>query len=492
MELMARIEVIDQTLRDGQQSYWGMRMQAGQVLPVADAIDSAGYRVVDLTGSSIFEVMVRFREENPWKGLDALRAALPNSTLRAGTRTNGIVGMNVTPDSIVELWIRTLAKHGVESLWIFDCLHDAENMIRVAKVARDAGLAPSPQLNFSESPVHKDTYYADVIERMIVGGAAETIILGDEAGVLGPERARRWIAMAQERAAAGDTPLEMHFHNRTAMANLNHIIGVEEGVRIVHSAISTLANGVSMPSTEVTVENLRRLGHEVAVDDSRFAEVAEHFGGLADDEGFARGAPVEYQVAAIQQQFPGGMMGTLREQLKQVGMSERLPEVLEEAIVVRSELGWPIMATPFSQLVGIQALLNVVQGERYATIPDENLMYLAGWYGTPPGEVDQEVLDRAAATARGKEMLAAGHAPQPSLADIRKEYGENLSDEELLLRYLIPGPDVDRVYEADNPIAPIRPRGGPEGLPWLKDLLRNSEARAVSASRGGVSVSLRK
>jgi oxaloacetate decarboxylase (Na+ extruding) subunit alpha len=487
---MARIEIVDQSLRDGQQSYWGMRMQAGQILPVADAIDSAGYRIVDLTGSSIFEVMVRFREENPWKGLDAIRAALPNSTLRAGTRTNGIVGMNVTPDSIVELWIRTLAKHGIESLWIFDCLHDVENMIRVAKIARDAGLKPSPQINFSESPVHTDEYYGDVVERMVAGAAAETILLGDEAGVLGPERARHWIRLMREHAH--DIPLELHFHNRTAMANLNHIIGVEEGVSIVHSAVSTLANGVSMPSTEVTVDNMRRLGHEVAIDDSRLGEVAEHFGALADEEGFARGAPVEYQVANIQQQFPGGMMGTLREQLKQVGMSERLPEVLEEAIRVRSEMGWPIMATPFSQLVGIQALLNVVQGERYATIPDENLMYVAGWYGTPPGEVDAELKERAAATARGKEMMAAGHAPQPSLKEIRAEYGENLSDEELLLRYLIPGNDVEAMYAADNPIEPIRPIGGPEGLPWLRDLLANSEARGLSASRGGISVTLRR
>jgi oxaloacetate decarboxylase alpha subunit len=489
---MARIEIVDQSLRDGQQSYWGMRMRAGQILPVAEAIDSAGYRVVDLTGSSIFEVLVRFRQENPWKGLDAIRAALPSSTLRAGTRTNGIVGMNVTPDSIVELWIRTLAKHGIESLWIFDCLHDAENMVRVARLARDAGLKPSPQLNFSESPVHTDDYYADVISRMIAGGAAETILLGDEAGVLGPERARRWIRLCQERAAAAAVPLELHFHNRTAMANLNHIIGVEEGVRIVHSAVSTLANGVSMPSTEVTIDNMRRLGHEVAVDDSRIAEVAEHFGALADEEGFTRGAPVEYQVANIQQQFPGGMMGTLREQLKQVGMTERLPEVLEEAIRVRAEMGWPIMATPFSQLVGIQALLNVVQGERYATIPDENLMYVAGWYGTPPGEVDPELTERAAATERGRQMLAAGHAPQPTLKEIRREYGESLSDEELLLRYLIPGNDVDAMYAADNPIEPVLPLGGPEGLPWLKDLLAASQARGLSATRGNVSVTLRR
>jgi oxaloacetate decarboxylase alpha subunit len=489
---MARIEIVDQTLRDGQQSYWGMRMRAGQILPVADAIDSAGYRIVDLTGSSIFEVMVRFRHENPWKGLDAIRAAFPNSTLRAGARTNGIVGMNVTPDSIVELWIRTLAKHGIESFWIFDCLHDAEQMVHVAKIARDAGMAPSPQLNFSESPVHTDEYYVDVISRMIAGGAAATIILGDEAGVLGPERARRWIGLMQERAAADEMPLELHFHNRTAMANLNHIIGVEEGVRILHSAVSTLANGVSMPSTEATIDNMRRLGHEVAVDERRIAEVAEHFGRLADEEGFPRGAPVEYQVAAIQQQFPGGMMGTLREQLKQVGMPERLPEVLEEAIRVRAEMGWPIMATPFSQLVGIQALLNVVQGERYATIPDENMMYVAGWYGTPPGEVDPELLERTASSERGKKMIEVGHAPQPSLQEIRAEYGENLSDEELLLRYLIPGEDVENMYRAERPIEPILPLSGPEGLPWLRDLLNASEARGVSARRGGVSVTLRR
>jgi len=484
---MARIEIIDQTLRDGQQSYWGMRMRAGHMLPVADAIDAAGYRVVDLTGSSIFEVMVRFRQEDPWRGLDTIRGALPRSTLRAGTRTNGIVGMNVTPSSIVELWIRTLAEHGIESLWIFDCLHDIDQMLDVARIARDAGIKPSPQINFSESPVHTDAYYADLVERMVAGGIAETILLGDEAGVLGPERARRWIRLMKQHA--GDVPLELHFHNRTAMANLNHIIGVEEGVSILHSAVSTLANGVSMPSTEVTVDNMRRLGHDVALDVSRLGEVAEHFGGLADDQGFQRGAPVEYSVAAIQQQFPGGMMGTLREQLKQVGMTDRLPAVLEEAIRVRSEMGWPIMATPFSQLVGIQALLNVVQGERYRTIPDENLMYLAGWYGTPPGKVDPELLDRASATERGRSIMASPHAPQPSLEEIRAEYGETLSDEELLLRYLIPGPDVDAMYAARNPIEPIHPSGA---AGWLKDLMSTSAGRAVSATRGQVSVSLRR
>ncbi len=317
---------------------------------------------------------------------------------------------------------------------------------------------------------------------------ATTIILGDEAGVLGPERARRWIRQAREHAGA--VPLELHLHNRTAMANLNHIIGVEEGVTILHTAISTLANGVSMPSTEVTVDNMRRLGHDVAIDDSRLAEVAEHFAALSQDQGYSTGAPVEYEVAAIQQQFPGGMMGTLHNQLDQVGMRDRLPEVLEEAIRVRSDMGWPIMATPFSQLVGIQALLNVVQGERYSTIPDENLMYLAGWYGKPPGKVDQDLLDKASTTSRGRAIMDEPHAPQPSLKEIRAQYDASMSDEELLLRYLIPGPDVDAMYAANRPVTPIYPLFGARGLGWLKDVMATTAARSVSATLGDISVTL--
>ncbi len=197
-------------------------------------------------------------------------------------------------------------------------------------------------------------------------------------------------------------------------------------------------------------------------------------------------------MATIQQQFPGGMMGTLGAQLERVGMEERLPAVLEEAIQVRAELGWPIMATPFSQLVGIQALLNIVQGERYATIPDENLMYLAGWYGHPPGELDPEVLDRASLTERGRTIMAAGGAPQPSLAEIRAQYGEKLSDEELLLRYLIPGPDVDAMQAAGQPIEPIYPVSGPRALDWLPDLMSGATGRSVSVTVGDVSVSLRR
>jgi oxaloacetate decarboxylase alpha subunit len=484
---MARVELIDQSLRDGQQSLWGFRMRAGHVLPIADAIDSAGYRVVDLTGSSPFEVQVRYNREDPWRGLDAVRAAFRTSVLRAGTRSNGVVGMGITPDSIVKLWVETLGRHGIGSLWIFDCLHNVDQMLAVAKIAHDAGVAPSPQVNFSISPVHTDEYYADIMGRFAASDLPATIVLGDEAGVLGPERARRWIRLMRERA--GGKALELHFHNRTGMAPLNHIIGIEEGVTIVHTAVRPMANGPSMPSTEVTVDNLRRLGHEVAIDDSRLEEVAAHLGALADELGYERGAPVEYAVANIEQQFPGGMMGTLQAQLRTYGMEDRLPAVLQEAVQVRAEMGYPIMATPFSQLVGIQALLNIVQGERYLTIPDENLMFLAGHYGQAPGPLDPEVMDRAFSTERGKKMLEWS-PPQPSLEEIRAQYGRRLSDEELLLRYLIPEPDVDAMYAANAPIEPVYPAGS--DLDWIKDVIAERRSTTLTATRGEVTVALRR
>jgi oxaloacetate decarboxylase alpha subunit len=484
---VARVDIVEQSLRDGQQSLWGMRMRAGHILPVAAEIDAVGYHIVDCTGSSIFEVLVRYCRENPWEGLDLVRASMPRSALRAGTRSNGVVGMGITPRAIVELWVQTLARHGIDSLWIFDCLFDLEQLQWVVGVARDAGLRVSPQVMFAHSPVHSDEYYETNVKAMAAWEGLDSIILGDEAGVLTTERARTWIP--RMKAAAGSVPLEMHFHNTTGLGGLNHLIGVEAGVTIAHSAISTLANGPSMPSTEATVDNLRRSGHTVEIDDSRLPPLAEHFARCAAAEGYPTGTPAEYRVAVYQQQLPGGMMGTLLNQLRTYGMEERLPEVLAEVEVVRAEMGYPVMATPFSQLVGIQALLNVVNGERYAVIPDENLIYLAGHYGPHPGPVAAEVLDRAFSTARGRE-LQAWSPPQPSIGEIRRQYGPHLSDEELLLRYLIPAEDVDAMYAAGPVRRDLLTGTASPHVRWVQDLMASTTAQAITARHADLTVSL--
>ncbi|HEX4110203.1 MAG TPA: hypothetical protein VHX88_18885 [Solirubrobacteraceae bacterium] len=341
---MATIEYVDQTIRDGQQSLWGMHMRPGHVLPVAGAIDRAGYRCVDFVGGTIFEVLIRHHLEDPWRGLDAVVAALPHCTIRAGRRTNGVGGMGLMPDVILELWIRTLANHGVRSMWLMDCLHDIDAMTRTATIIDSCGVECAPQINFSLSPFHTDEYYVGVIDALVGAPGVTSVILGDETGALGVERGLTWIPLMISRA--GDFPVELHFHNTTGQGTINYEIGVRAGASILHTCVASLANGPSLPSTEVSVDNMRRLGHDIAIDESELDAVCDHFAAIADMEGYAVGVPAEYRLSVVQSQIPGGMMGTLRDQLAQARMSDRLDEALEEAIRVRAEFGYPITCAP--------------------------------------------------------------------------------------------------------------------------------------------------
>ena len=289
--------------------------------------------------------------------------------------------MGLTPRSILELWVRTLVKHGIGSMWIFDCLFNLDEMKWMSGIVQDAGAEAAPQVMFAESPVHTDDFFARIVSEMSTWGT-ETIILGDEAGVLSPERAATWIPRMVE--AANGVPLEAHFHNTTGISTLNYLTAAKEGVHILHTAMGPMANGPSMPSVDITADNMRRLGFETNLDESLIPRISEHLTRAAEAEGFTIGAPREYNLAHSAHQLPGGMTGTLLNQLDQYGMGDRYGELLEEISIVREEMGYPIMATPYSQLVGIQALLNLVNEERYTVFPDENLMYLAGHMGPIP------------------------------------------------------------------------------------------------------------
>ena len=484
---MTKIEFIDQSLRDGQQSLWGMRMRAGHSLPVAADIDRVGYRIVDFTGSSIFEVLVRYQRENPWEGLDLVRAAMPNSRMRAGSRANAIVGMGLTPRSILELWVHTLIKHGIGSMWIFDCLFNLDEMKWMCGIVQDAGAEAAPQVMFAESPVHTDEFFARIVREMSTWGV-ETIILGDEAGILSPDRAATWIPGMVE--AAQGTTLEAHFHNTTGVSTLNYITAAKHGIHILHTAVGPMANGPSMPSVEITADNMKRLGYEVDLDLSLLPGIAEHLTRVAENEGFLVGVPREYNLAHSAHQLPGGMTGTLIAQLKQYGMESRYDELMHEISIVREEMGYPVMATPYSQLVGIQALLNLVNGERYTIFPDENLMYLAGHMGPIPGTVAPEVMDRAFSSKRGKEFLD-WERPDPSLKEIRHQFGDLISDEELLLRYLIPGPDVDATLAAGPVKTSFNYSDSPEVM-LVRDLMNRTTAKYLTYQHGDLTVNMQR
>jgi oxaloacetate decarboxylase (Na+ extruding) subunit alpha len=445
---MAHVKFIEQTLRDGQQSLWGLRMRAHQAGPALADIDATGFHVVDLTGAGIFQVLVRQYRDNPWDHLDFLINGLPKSRKRSSIRTITAIGFGFTPDSILDLFVQTLAKHGTDTFWMFDCLFDIPVMKRMASVVVDAGAKVSPTIMYGLTDVHTDEFFAGVAKELASWEGVETIEIEDAPGVLTPERAATLLPAL--RAAAPDVPFELHCHNTTGLAPLVYIEGLKHGIEIIHTVAESMANGPSLPSTVKMLEDLRVLGHTHSLDESRLEPVSEHFRRAAKDAGgeaagFYLGVPYEFSLLPYRHQLPGGMTGTLRNQLAQHGMADRLEDVLEETILVREDLGQPIMATPFSQFVGIQAVLNIVTGERYKLVPDEVIQYTLGHYGPLMRPVAPDVADRILSQPRA-EHFRTWERPQPSLKSIRAQFGKNISDEELLLRYMVSEEEANDVF----------------------------------------------
>ncbi len=451
---MSHVDILDTTLRDGQQSLWGMRMQAGMALPVADALDRTGFCVIDATGSSFMEVLVKYCRENPWEGLDLLREAIHRTPMRAGMRGNACVSFGVTPDALMDLWMRRLNEHGVRSFWIYDVLYGIDNFTRLARIAKEYGSEVVGTVFFSLSPVHTDEYLAGKAAEIAAVPDIDGVLFYDTAGVLDVDRMR--LLVPKIIAAADGKPVEFHANNLMGTSGLAYVEAVRQGISILHTATRSMANGPSVPSTESVVRNLELMGHTHSLDTSLLPQVAAHFRRVGRAAGYLVDQVSEYDLFNVTHQVPGGMVGTLRAQLEQHEMTDRIEEVLTETGAVRRELGWPVMATPLSQLVGTQAVMNVVTGERYGVVSDELIAYAAGHYGDPPAPIEPDVLDRIMSAPRA-ESIAAAPPEQPSLDELRERYGTR-DDDLLILRALIPEPAIEAMLEAgpvkrDYPLA---------------------------------------
>jgi oxaloacetate decarboxylase (Na+ extruding) subunit alpha len=479
-----RIEIVDQTLRDGPQSWWGMRLRKDMGLPMAGELDRTGFHTIDLVGSSIFEVLVRHCKEDPWEQLISLSRAMPQTTVRAGTRSNGIVTFGLTADSVMDLWVQRLCAHGIGSFWIYDGLFNTDKIGRLVKTIQAEGAQALPCILFADSPFHTDEYYAARTRELVALGA-DGIELEDAAGLLTPERTRTLVAAI--KGAAGDLPVEIHFHSNNALAPINYLEGLLAGADRVHTASRPLAAGVSLPSTENTIANLRYAGFEVDLDESRLGPVEQHILRVAEYEGLPVGVPAEYSLFQYRHQLPGGMAGTFKDQLKARGMEDRFEEVLDEMSRVREELGYPVMATPFSQLVGTQAVLNVVTGKRYSVIPDEVLIYAHGFYGDPVAPLDPDVLDTMMSSPKAKSYTD-WQPPQPGLEELRNRFGSGISDDELILRLLVPENDID-VMRA----TPVRSRDfapTTREMRFVRELVETSVGTYLHVEAGDFSLTL--
>lgn len=484
---MAHIEFLDETMRDGQQSLWGMRMQAGMALPVAPIIDRTGFRVIDLTGSSLFEVLIRYCRENPWEGLDLLVEAMPRTPIRGGMRSNASVTFGVTPDALMDLWMRRLNEHGCRSFWIYDVLFNNDKTKRLAKVAKAYGSEVAGAIMFTLSPVHTDEYYAKQAADLSSSPDIDTLLFYDTAGVLDRDRIKTLIPAIA--ANANGKPIEFHSNNLLGQSAKAYLDAIEFGVSILHTASRPMANGPSCPSTEIMVKNVELLGHTHDLDKRLFRPVADHFEAVGRAAGYLVNQHAEYDVLSIRHQIPGGMTGTLKAQLAQHNMTDQLDEVLEEVARVRKELGYPGMATPFSQLVGTLAVLNIVTGERYKVIPDEVIQYAAGFYGETVAPIDADVMDRIMSAPRAKEV-AATPPEQPTLEELRARYG-GVGDDELILRALVPEADLNRMWAA-GPVKRDYPLLSSPELAQVQRLMKIARSPVVQIASADLTLSLRR
>lgn len=484
---MAHIKFLDETMRDGQQSLWGMRMQAGMARPVASIIDRTGYSTISFAGSSLFEVLVRHCKEDPWAGLDMIMKEITRTPVRGGIRSNGSITFGFTPDALMDLWMERLCIHGVRSWWIYDVLFNINKMARLAKLAKQYDCQVAGTMLFTLSPVHTDEYYADKADKLSALPDVDSLLLYDTGGVLDRDRIKTLVPaiIAKSRGK----PLEMHANNMLGQSAKSYVDAVEFGVSVLHTAVRPMANGPSLPSVEVTVRNMELLGHTHDIDKSQLRPVADHFENVGKAAGYLVNQHNEYDITSLHHQIPGGMMGTMRNQLIQQNMLDRLPQVLEEVARVRRELGYPGMATPFAQLVGTLAVLNIVTGRRYGTVPDEVIQYAAGYYGEPVAPIDPDIMDRIMSAPRAREIVARP-PPQPDLAELRRQHGTD-DDDELILRALVPAADIARMRRSGPPASDFPTLSSPE-LAQVQRLIRIATAPLVAMKTEALEVTLRR
>ncbi|MCP1673633.1 oxaloacetate decarboxylase alpha subunit [Natronocella acetinitrilica] len=466
------IRLIDVTLRDAHQCLWATRMTTAMMKPIAENLDNAGFEAIDLVGGAVFDVAVRFLREDPWERMRILNQWVKKTPLILHHRGQSLFTFKYFPDDVVALTAERMAANGIRYHTTYDALNDTRNLEVPIKAAKAAGIYTVAGFVYTVSPVHTDEYYVQRIKEMIALGA-DAIFLKDPSGLLTPERAMTLVPAA--RKACGKLPLQIHTHCLSGLAPYVLLRCAEYGADVLHTATSTLANGASHPATESVVRNLHHCGFNTEIDLAQIEEAADKLRYIAWKEGKPVGEINEYDEFHYQHQVPGGMISNLKSQLAEMGMSDRLDELLEEAARVREELGYPILVSPFAQYIATQAFLNVTGKERYGAVADEIRQYVLGYFGKVAGPIDPNLFDRI---TRGKEAVTGrtGDYVAPQVEEWRKRYGPFKSDDDLLLSIFYneqtygalkaAGPIDTRYAMGDSPAGALAQ--GISDRPWIR------------------------
>ncbi|MGE5552787.1 MAG: acetyl-CoA carboxylase biotin carboxyl carrier protein [Betaproteobacteria bacterium] len=430
--MVPRLKLTDTTLRDAHQSLWATRMRTEDMLPVAELLDRVGYHSLEVWGGATFDVCLRFLGEDPWARLRALRKAIRNTPLQMLLRGQSLVGYKHYPDDVVDSFVRRSVANGIDIIRIFDALNDIRNLERPMAVAKEAGAHVQATVVYTISPIHTAEHYVQTA-RQLADLGADSLCLKDMAGLLTPYRAYELVK--RFKAEVG-LPVQLHSHYIGGLAPMTYLKAAEAGVDVIDTASAPLAFGASQPPAETIVNALRGTERDTGFDLELLFEVARYFDELRRRRGFERGVTRISDMRVFSHQVPGGMISNLVTQLEQQKALDRLHDVLAEIPKVREDLGYPPLVTPTSQIVGTQAVLNVLLGARYKVVPDEVKAYARGLYGQPPAPLSREIRriligDAEVITCRPADLLP------PGIEKARQEIGDLARSEEDVLSYAL-------------------------------------------------------
>lgn len=454
---MNEIRFVDTTLRDGQLSLWASNMRTGMMLPIAEPLDRAGFEAIEIMSSAFYKKCVRDLKEDPWERLRLMSKRVKTTPLRT-IRSRSMLAFQISPPAVTELWLERLAANGITEIRTSDPSNTPSNWAGAVRAARRAGLKTILNVIYSISPKHTDEYFIQGT-RAAAKLDVYRLCFKDPGGLLTPEATRRLVPLILREA--GTMPVEFHTHCNTGLGALCCLEAIKLGVTSINTAIPPLADASSNPSLFNVAMNARALGYPTAIDEEVLKPVRDHFTAIARQENLPVGKPLAYDAFHPMHQVPGGMISNFRFQLAAIGKLDRLGAVLEEAARVRAELGYPIMVTPYSQFVGVQAAINVIVGERYKEVTDEMLLYALGFWGEEEAQsIEPNLRDRLLGRPRAKE-LARGKPPETSLKEFREKFGgAGISDDEALLRYFA-GVESVAAIKGNGSVQESKPPGKP-------------------------------
>ncbi|MFS1078793.1 oxaloacetate decarboxylase subunit alpha [Enterococcus casseliflavus] len=447
---MKKIQFTETVLRDGQQSLIATRMPTSDMLPILKTMDQAGYHALEMWGGATFDACLRFLNEDPWERLRAIRKKVKKTKLQMLLRGQNLLGYKNYADDVVADFVTKSVENGIDILRLFDALNDVRNLETAIRAAKAAGGHCQTAISYTTSQIHTVDYFVDLANKMADLGA-DSICIKDMAGVLTPQTGYELVSRIKD---AVDLPLEVHTHATSGIAEMTYLKVAEAGADIIDTAISSFAGGTSQPATESVAIALEDCGFATGLDLQKVAEIAEHFNPVRDrfrEEGLLNPKVKDIEPKTLIYQVPGGMLSNLLSQLTEQGLQDKYEEVLSEVPKVRADLGYPPLVTPLSQMVGTQALMNVISGERYKLVPSEIKDYVKGLYGQSPAPISEEIKetiigDAEVITVRPADLLA------PQLPAFKEEIAEYAKSEEDVLMYaLFPQQAQDFLGRREDP-----------------------------------------